>query len=120
MNARMAAIILGVILIIVGLWGFAQNPVLGLFAVNGAHNIVHLVSGIFLLIGAFTNLGSALALKILGVIYVLVAIIGFFSGDMLLGFISNNTADNWLHVLLAIVLLGAGFGLEDERRMSMA
>ena len=33
--------------------------------------------------------------------------------------ISNNAGDNWLHVVLAIVLLAAGFGMTD-REMSAA
>ena len=41
------------------------------------------------------------------------------SGDMILGFISNNAGDNWLHVVLAIVLLAAGFAMAD-RQMSPA
>ena len=41
------------------------------------------------------------------------------SGDMILGFISNNGGDNWLHVVLALVLLAAGFGMAD-REMSPA
>jgi hypothetical protein len=55
-----------------------------------------------------------LALKIVGVVYALVAILGFFAGDMLLG-VALNAADHWLHVFLAIVLLVAGFALPDDR-----
>jgi hypothetical protein len=124
MNARTAAIVLGVILILVGILGFIPNPLVysenALFLVNGAHNVVHIVSGIFLLVGAYSALGSAMALRILGIVYIIIAILGFVSGDYILGFVLNNTADNWLHVVLGIVFLAAGFGLEDERRLSMA
>jgi hypothetical protein len=86
-----------------------------LFAVNTAHNLVHIVSGLVLLAGAYTTLGSALGLKIIGVIYGLVAVLGLIAGPgMLLGLIHINAADNWLHVLLAIVILAAGFLLPDE------
>jgi uncharacterized membrane protein len=111
----MAAIILGIILVIAGVIGFVPNPLANgsgaVFTVNAAHNLVHIVSGLFLLVGAYTGLGSATALRILGIVYVVVAILGFLSGDMILGVISNSSADNWLHVVLAIVLLIAGFGL---------
>jgi hypothetical protein len=51
------------------------------------------------------------------VVYALVAILGFFThGTMLLGLIRVNHADHWLHVLLAIAVLAAGFLLPGERR----
>ena len=123
MDTRMVANVLGVILIIAGIIGFIPNPIAyssgAFFTVNAAHNVVHIVSGLFLLAGAFTGLGSAMALRILGTVYVIVAVLGFVGGDMILGFISNNSGDDWLHVVLAIVLLVAGFGI-TEREMSHA
>ncbi|HET7714379.1 MAG TPA: DUF4383 domain-containing protein [Bauldia sp.] len=122
MTARTAAIVLGIVFIVVGILGFFNNPVIGIFGVNAAHNIVHLASGAFLLIGAFTPLGSGLALKILGVIYAIIAILGFIivgEDMMMLGIIMVDVADKWLHVVLAIVLLIAGFGLPDEERRAV-
>jgi hypothetical protein len=122
MNAKMAAIVLGIVFVVIGLLGFVNNPVLGIFQVNLAHNIVHLVSGLVLLAGAYSSLGSGMALKIIGVVYALIAILGFFlvSADgMLLGFIAMNEADKWLHVVLAIVILAAGFGLPDSDARAM-
>ncbi len=123
MDTRMVAIVLGVILVIAGIIGFIPNPIAysenAIFTVNLAHNVVHIVSGLFLLAGAYTGLGSALALRILGIVYVVVAILGFIDPQEILGFISNNAGDNWLHVVLAIVLLVAGFGVTD-RQMSPA
>lgn len=114
MNARLAAIVLGIVFVLIGLLGFFNNPVLGLFLVNPAHNVVHLVSGLVLLAGAYSSLGSGLALKIIGIVYALVAVLGFFSGDMLLGIIAMNDADRWLHVVLAVVILAAAFALPDD------
>jgi hypothetical protein len=117
MTAKTVALVIGIVLVVVGALGFIPNPLIsasGLFAVNTAHNLVHLITGVVLLIGVYTTLGSAMALKIIGVVYAIVAILGFFSGDMLLGFILTNTADTWLHVVLAIVILLAGFMLPDE------
>jgi hypothetical protein len=83
--------------------------------VNTAHNLVHIISGAVLLAGAYTTLGARLALQIMGWVYAAVAVLGFFSGDMLLGLIHQNTADVWLHVFLAVVLLGAAYLITDER-----
>jgi hypothetical protein len=113
-DTRTACIVLGVVFILVGLLGFIPNPLVsadGIFAVNAAHNLVHIVTGIALLIGAMALNQSQLTLRVVGIAYVLVAILGFFSGDMLLGFIHMNAADRWLHVLLAIILIAAGWML---------
>jgi hypothetical protein len=113
-DTRNACIVLGVILILVGLLGFIPNPLVsadGIFAVNAAHNLVHIVTGLALLIGALALNQSQMTLRVVGIAYALVAILGFFSGDMLLGFIHMNAADRWLHVLIAIVLIAAGWVL---------
>jgi hypothetical protein len=115
LTAKTAALVFGVVFILVGVLGFIPNPLVGpdgIFMVNTMHNVVHLVSGALLLAGVYTQLGASMALKIVGVVYAVVAILGFvMPGDMLLGMISMNAADRWLHVLLAIVILAAGFGL---------
>jgi hypothetical protein len=121
MNAKLAATVLGAVFIVVGILGFIPNPLVsadGLFAVNAAHNLIHLATGAVLLAGAYSGLGASLALKIIGVVYALVAVLGFVlvgDDDMLLGFIHVNGADKALHVLLAAVILAAGFGLPDDR-----
>ena len=121
LNAKTAALVLGIVFVAVGILGFFPNPLVsptGLFAVNTAHNLVHLISGVVLLAGVYSALGAALALKIIGVIYALVAILGLvLGGPMLLGLVAVNHADHWLHVALAAVILAAGFLLEDEPAM---
>jgi uncharacterized protein DUF4383 len=118
MTAKTAATILGIVFVAVGILGFIPNPLVsptGLFAVNTAHNLVHLVSGVALLAGAFTAIGASMTLKVFGIIYAVVAVIGLFTGgNMLLGLILVNHADHWLHVALAVVILAAGFMLPDD------
>jgi hypothetical protein len=121
LNAKTAAMLIGVVFLVVGILGFFPNPLIsptGLFAVNTAHNFVHLASGLVLLAGAYTGLGSSLALKIVGLAYAAVAVLGLVSsGNMLLGVILVNHADHWLHVGLSAVILAAGFLLDDEPAM---
>jgi hypothetical protein len=120
MTAKTAALVIGIVFIAVGILGFVPNPLVsptGLFAVNTMHNLVHLISGIVLLAGLY-SFGASLALKIVGIVYALVAILGFFIvGDdgMMLGMIHVNEADKWLHVVLAVVILLAGFALPDDK-----
>lgn len=116
-DTRTACMVLGVVFIVVGLLGFIPNPLVsadGLFVVNGAHNLVHLLSGLALLIGALALNQPKTTLWVVGIVYGLVALLGLFSGDMLLGFIHINTADRLLHVALTIVLLGAAWSLPEK------
>ena len=53
--------------------------------------------------------------KIFGVVYGLVAVLGFVVGNgLLLGLNSNNMADTWLHVVISIVSLIIGFAPNGE------
>ena len=118
-NAKTAATVIGAVFILVGILGFVPNPLVsptGLFQVNTAHDLVHLISGAALLAGAYTEIGASLTLKVVGVVYALVAVLGFFmGGTTLLGLIAVNQADHFLHVLLAVVILAAGFMLPDDK-----
>jgi hypothetical protein len=85
---------------------------LGIFHVNTAHNAVHLLSGVVALICGMSGVGaSRMYFRIFGLVYGAVAVLGFLNpGDtMLLGLISNNMADTWLHVAIAAVSLILGF-----------
>ena len=121
LNAKTAAMVLGIIFVIVGALGFIQNPIVGpdgIFVTNPLHNWVHIGSGIVLLLGAYSPLGAGIALRVVGIIYAIVAVLGFIMGDMVWG-IAMNMADHWLHVALAIIILYAGFVLPDQSRASV-
>jgi hypothetical protein len=117
-NAKTSAMVLGVVFLIAGALGFIPNPIVGangIFLTNQMHDWVHIASGIVLLLGAYSPLGAGMALRVVGIVYAIVAVLGFVMGDMLFG-IAMNMADHWLHVVLAIVILYAGFGLPDQAR----
>ena len=68
-----------------------------------------------LLCGMAGNAAARLFFKIFGIVYGLVAVLGFVVGDgLLLGLISNNGADTWLHVAIAVVSLIIGFAPSAE------
>jgi hypothetical protein len=113
---KSAAVLFGIVFILIGILGFVpgitdNQMLLGIFHVNAAHNVVHLLSGAAALFAGMTSTGAArIYFRVFGVIYGLVAVMGFMMGDgMLLGMISNNTADTWLHVGIAAVSLLLGF-----------
>lgn len=121
---KTAATILGIFFLAAGIAGFvpALAPsmgggamLFGLFMVDTVHNIVHLASGIAALMCAFAGGGAARKyFQIFGVVYLLVALIGFAYGNTpLLGMMAHNKADIGLHLLIAAVSLYLGFGATD-------
>lgn len=116
MNTKTAAIAFGIVFLAIGLLGFlpAAAPdgmLLGIFHVNAAHNLVHVLSGVIALACGTLNVGaSRLFFRIFGIAYGLVALLGFVQGEgLLLGLISNNRADAWLHTGISLVSLFLGF-----------
>ena len=121
MILKKAAVVFGIVFLLVGILGFipavAPNEMLlGVFHVNAAHNVVHLLSGaVALACGLASAAASRLYFRIFGVVYGLVAVLGFMQGEgHLLGLISNNMPDVWLHVAIAAASLILGFAVRDE------
>jgi hypothetical protein len=114
--AKTLAIVFGIVFVLVGILGWVPNPLVGagaIFDTNHAHDLVHLLFGLILLaVGFMAPAASALWLKILGVVYLLIAVLGFLlvpNGGNLLGLVTTNMADHLLHIVLGVVLLVAGF-----------
>ena len=98
--------VFGWVLIVVGVLGFFSNPIIGkvgYFHANVAHTVIHLLLGIIFLLVASTEESAGLWLKIMGVVVLVVAILGFMSGTgTILGFIEtpfsasySSCADSW-------------------------
>jgi hypothetical protein len=126
-NAKSAASVFGILLLIAGVLGFIPNPIIsptGFFQVNDYHNLFHIGAGIILLIGAYASAGSfgpGMALRFVGSVYAIVAVMGFFMpGSGVFAAFAMNMADHWLHTLLAVVLLLAGFALAPAPRSATA
>lgn len=111
-NAELLAYIFGAIFIVVGIAGFIPNPLVsetGVFQVNQAHNLIHVVTGLLFVAGAYFD-RAVWTIRAIAVLYAIVAIVGFAIPDnMLFGAIAMNLADRWLHAALAAVLLLVGF-----------
>jgi hypothetical protein len=117
------ALVFGAVFVLVGILGFIpavapDEHLLGVFHVNAAHNAVHLLTGtIAIMCGLASEQAAILFFRIFGVVYALVAVLGLVAGDQpILGIISNNMADVWLHIGIAAVSLLIGFG---ARRRAM-
>ncbi|WP_052888053.1 MULTISPECIES: DUF4383 domain-containing protein [Thermogemmatispora] len=114
--ARGFALVIGIVFLLVGILGFILNPtegaLLGIFAVNIEHNVIHLLVGILGIAAAFTG-WSRLYAQALGIVYLLVGILGFIPGlapdGMLLGLVHINLADNLLHLVVGAAAAIVGF-----------
>lgn len=114
---KTVALVFGAVFTLVGILG----PILGgangeliIFGRNYLHDVVHLASGLVGLGAGFYAAGEYAGeyLKGFGAIYLVVTIAGFAAPGLLADLIGLNMADNILHLVLAIALLGAGYGLE--------
>jgi Domain of unknown function (DUF4383) len=119
---KTAAILFGIVFLVMGILDFvpavtpANGMLLGIFHVNTVHNIVHLAAGVVFLLCGMAGVGASRTFfQIFGIVYALVALLGFYYDDnALVGLISNNTADAWLHVVLAVAMLFLGFGTSGD------
>lgn len=108
------AMVIGAVLVLLGLIGFVQAPVLGLFGVNTAQNILHLVGGAVVL--WFGYQGSAKPTNMwVGIIALVVGVLGFVPGtnSLLANWFGINTAISVLHVAVGIVSLGVAYGVKE-------
>jgi hypothetical protein len=132
---QIAALLVGVVFLLVGILGFvpgitthydqlsfaghhSEAALLGLFNVSVLHNIVHLLFGVAGLALARTVSGARWFLIGGGLIYVVLFLYGIvIDQDSAVNFVPINNADNWLHLGLAIgmialgVVLGRGLSL---------
>jgi hypothetical protein len=114
---KSVAVVFGVIVFAIGVLGFIpqvteEGKLLGIFHVNDAHNLIHVLTGLIgIYCGTKGECASRLFFKVFGVVYAMIAALGFYYGDLpILGVIANNSADNILHVVIAVVALYLGFG----------
>ncbi len=120
---QLAAAAVGAVFLLVGLLGFVPGIttnydaltlyghesgalLLGVFAVSVLHNIVHLLFGVAGLAMARTASAARTFLVGGGVIYLVLWIYGMLiAKGSAANFVPVNTADNWLHLGLAIGMI---------------
>lgn len=112
--AKRFSTIYGAIFILVGIMGFLDTGLVGengFFLTNAAHDWTHVLLGVILLWAGQQNERAGYgSLMGIGALYALLAILGYATAGaeghaMLLGLVHINGNDNWLHVLLSVVLI---------------
>lgn len=114
---RTLAVLFGLVFLALGILGFVPSALkdgdlFGIFRLNLTHNIIHIITGLIALwVGITSEYASKVFFQVFGVVYGVVAILGFVYGDKeILGLVANNTADTWLHLVIAVISLYLGFG----------
>jgi hypothetical protein len=131
---RLTAGAVGLVFLLVGILGFVPGittnyddmtfaghesgaKLIGLFEVSGLHNAVHLLFGVVGLALASRPRPAALYLLIGGLVYAVLWIYGLaVDHDSDANFVPLNSADNWLHLVLAIGMIA--LGVVGLRRLS--
>lgn len=115
--------VFGIVLVLVGVLGYVPGVVndggmlLGIFEVDTMHNIIHLATGVLAILAVMMGYARRY-FQVFGVVYALVAVVGFVQGDTVLGLIGVNMADNVLHVVIAAAALWVGFGMKEQSAMA--
>ena len=125
-SVQTVTLAVGAVFLLVGILGFVPGitsgvdqltfaghqsgaMLLGLFQVSILHNIVHLLFGVVGLALSRSWSGSRSYLIWGGAIYLVLWIYGLVIGhESPANFVPLNTADNWLHFVLGVAMLGLG------------
>jgi hypothetical protein len=138
MSTRTFARIYGIVFLAVGILGFVPgittphtHPdvaldaglglLLGLFAINVLHNVVHLIFGAWGLVAARSLPAAKLYFKATAIIYAVFTVMGLVSAANLyttFGLVPLYGNDVWLHALLAAVAAYFGFVHRDVETRS--
>ncbi len=108
------AMVIGAVLVLVGLIGFVNAPIFGIFGVNTAQNILHLVGGAVIIWYGYKGAGKTTNMT-LGVISAVVGVLGFVPGasGLLASLFGINTAISVLHIGIGAVSLGVAYGVKE-------
>ena len=109
--------IFGTVLLLIGVLGFIpwlapNQELMGAFQATAFNNVFYIISALAAFwAGSLSTHASRNFFRIFGAIYLGLALIGFLMADggYILGVIAQNGADNWLHLVLALVALFFGF-----------
>ncbi|TAK72929.1 MAG: DUF4383 domain-containing protein [Gammaproteobacteria bacterium] len=118
MFVRSLAVLFGIGFIFAGVAGFlpqftTDGMLFGLFATDTMHNLVHIISGVIAIMAATSFKYARLYFEVFGIIYLLVALAGFWlNGELLM--MQMNFADNLLHLAIGVVAVYVGFSAKNK------
>lgn len=105
----------GIVLIALGILGFLIPGGFLTLQFNTIHNLIHLISGAILAYLGFTGTAVRTAAQVFGVVYTLVALLGFVGGGTVLNLFPVNTLYNLIHLVIGVLGIYVGFAREPVR-----
>ena len=133
-----AALVVGIVFLLIGILGFipgittdysdmafatheSDARLLGIFQVSILHNIVHLLFGVAGLVMARTARQARNYLVFGGAVYLVLFVYGLLIGqESDANFVPVNPADDILHLVLGIGMIGLGLALSRSRTGTVA
>ena len=133
-TVQKAALAMGAVFLLVGILGFvpgvtthydqltfaghhSEAALLGIFNVSVLHNLVHLAFGIAGIALARTFNSARAYLIGGGIVYLVLFVYGLvIDRESSMNFVPVNTADNWLHLALALAMIALGLLLGRTHR----
>lgn len=118
--------VFGIVFVLVGILGFVpqltpSGNLLGLFPVNGVHNLVHCALGVWGLAVGTNAANAVMYFKSLTLIYGLLTVLGVIPAtNMLFGLAPIGGLDAALHAVLALAAAYFGFGPAAKARPAAA
>ena len=109
------AMIIGVVLVLLGLVGFVNHPILGIFGVNTYQDILHLVGGALILWLAMKGSSKATNMWV-GIVALVVGLLWFaegLDGGLLNQIFAINANISYLHIAVGVVSLGVVYGVKE-------
>ena len=118
LNKRTAALTFGIAFLLIGVLGPIVAGARGdlvIFGRNYLHDAVHIGSGLAGIAAAMYDRGEYAweYLVGFGVVYLGVLVAGVFTPEVMNDLLAIDAADNGLHLVLTIGLLGAGLALDE-------
>lgn len=107
------ALVLGIVLLIVGIWGFFDSSLLGIFGVNSPQSVLHVIAGLFGVYVGTKGEGSGYNSSI-GWIGIVLAVLGFIpaTADLLMNLLNVNMPTTVLHLVIGLVSLGVYYSAD--------
>jgi hypothetical protein len=91
----------------------------GVFPTNLLHNVVHILFGVWGIMAARSFAGAKTYAQVGSVVYVLLAVLGFFM-PTLFGIIPIGGNDIWFHAVLGLIMGAVGFSARPAEVVATA
>lgn len=100
--------VVGIVFLLLGILGFFIEHLAGFIHFDLVHNIIHLAIGVWGIWAASTAANSQTFARLVGTIYLLLGVLGFFVPG-LFGIMHLENSENLLHLIVGVIGTYIGF-----------